>query len=135
MSTLPNPAPIITSTSQAFWDATTEGRFTLQKCDSCDLVVWVPRRTCPNCWQENLRTFDASGKGTVYSFTIIRKGAGDWKDAGPFVYAYVELDEGPRVQTNIVGCPVDDVHIGMKVEVEWHDTGKGAALYRFHPAR
>ena len=65
MSTLPNPAPIVTSTTKAFWDATTEGRFTLQKCDACDLVVWVPRRTCPGCWQENLRTFDASGRGKI----------------------------------------------------------------------
>ena len=135
MSQLPAPAPLVTVANKEFWDATAEGRFLLQKCDACDLVIWFPRRSCPECWQENLRSFDASGRGTVYSFTIIRKGQNEYKESGPFVYAYVELEEGPRVMTNIVDCPVDDVRIGMPVEVVWHDTGKGNALYRFRPAK
>lgn len=135
MTTLPNPAPMVTSTSQAFWQATSEGRFLLQRCDACDVVVWFPRKHCPECWTESLTHFDASGNGTIYSFTIIRKVANEYKEATPFVVAYVELEEGPRVMTNIVGCNVDDVRVGMPVEIEFHDTGEGNALYRFHPAK
>ena len=133
MSTLPNPAPLVTQANKAFWDATAEGRFQLQRCNACDTVLWFPRRQCPSCWTENISTFDASGKGIIYSFAVIRKGAMLYKEAGPFVVAYVELAEGPRVMTNIIECDVDAVKVGMPVEVVWHDTGQGNALYRFRP--
>ena len=131
MSTLPTPAPTVTQANAAFWAATAEGRFQLQRCNECDTVLWFPRRHCPSCWTENVSTFDASGKGVVYSFTVIRKGAMAYKESGPFVIAYVELTEGPRVMTNIVDCDVETVKVGMPVEVVWYDTGQGNALYRF----
>jgi uncharacterized protein len=133
MSTLPNPAPLVTQANESFWAATADGRFQLQRCNECDTVLWFPRRHCPSCWTENVSTFDASGKGVIYSFTIIRKGAMAYKDSGPFVIAYVELTEGPRVMTNIVECDVETVAVGMPVEVVFHDTGQGNALYRFRP--
>ena len=133
MSTLPNPAPTVTQANAAFWAATAEDRFQLQRCNECDTVLWFPRRHCPSCWTENVSTFDASGKGVIYSFTVIRKGAMLYKDAGPFVVAYVELAEGPRVMTNVVDCDVETVKVGMPVEVVFHDTGEGNALYRFRP--
>jgi hypothetical protein len=131
---LPVPAPKVTTTNAAFWAATAEGRFTLQRCPACGLVIWFPRRTCPQCWTEDIESFAASGRGSVYSFTVVRKGSGAYKDAAPFVVAYVELEEGPRVLTNITGCDPADVTVGMAVEVEWHDTGEGNAIYRFRPA-
>lgn len=131
---LPAPAPIITSTTAAFWKATTQGRFILQRCDACNIVLWFPRRNCPTCWTEEVSTFDAQQTGTIYSFTVVRKGAGVFKDAGPFVVAYVELADGPRIMTNIVDCDIDALHIGMPVEMVFHDTGEGSALYRFRPA-
>ncbi len=134
MSTLPNPAPTVTQANAAFWAATAEGRFQLQRCNECDTVLWFPRRHCPSCWTENVSTFDASGKGVIYSFTVIRKGAMAYKESGPFVVAYVELAEGPRVMTNIVDCDVETVTVGMPVEVVFHDTGQGNALYRFRPS-
>jgi uncharacterized protein len=133
MSTLPNPAPLVTQANKSFWAATADGRFQLQRCNECDTVLWFPRRHCPSCWTENVSTFNASGKGVIYSFTIIRKGAMAYKDSGPFVVAYVELAEGPRVMTNIVDCDVETVNVGMPVEVVFHDTGEGNALYRFRP--
>jgi len=96
-------------------------------------MVWFPRKHCPDCWTETLSVFDASGRGTVYSFTIIRKVANDYKAATPFVVAYVELSEGPRVMTNIVDCDPESVTVGMPVEMVFHDTGEGNALYRFRP--
>jgi uncharacterized OB-fold protein len=134
MSTLPVPAPLVTPANERFWAATAQNRFELQRCTACDTVVWFPQRRCPECWTESLDTFDAAGTGTVYSFTVVRRGNGDWRDAAPFVLAYVELDEGPRVLTNIVDCDPDDVHIDMPVTLLWHDTGENSSLYRFRPA-
>lgn len=131
---LPAPAPIINSTTAEFWKATTEGRFILQRCNACDIVLWFPRRNCPKCWTEDVSTFDAQQTGTIYSFTVVRKGKGAFQDAGPFVIAYVELADGPRIMTNIVDCDIDALHIGMTVEMVFHDTGEGSALYRFRPA-
>jgi uncharacterized OB-fold protein len=125
---------MVTQANAEFWAATAEGRFQLQRCNECDTVLWFPRRHCPSCWTENVSTFDATGKGEIYSFTIIRKGAMAYKDSGPFVVAYVELAEGPRVMTNIVDCDVETIAVGMPVEVVFHDTGEGNALYRFRPA-
>ena len=134
MTMLPAPAPVINSTTAEFWKATTEGRFLLQRCNACDIVLWFPRRNCPKCWTEDVSTFDAQQTGTIYSFTVVRKGKGAFQDAGPFVIAYVELADGPRIMTNIVDCDLDALHIGMPVEMVFHDTGEGSALYRFRPA-
>lgn len=134
MNDLPTPAPVVTTTTKAFWDATAEGRFMLQRCDGCQTVVWFPKNHCPECFGTAMSTFDCSGRGTVYSHTIIRKVANEYKDATPFVVAYVELEEGPRVMTNIVGCAPEDVRVGMAVTMVFHDTGEGSALYRFIPA-
>ena len=134
MNDLPVTPPSVNPTTRVFWDATAEGRFLLQHCEACDLVIWFPRRHCPSCWTENLAVFDASGTGEVYSYTVIHKGANDWKDVAPYVVAYVELAEGPRVLTNIVGCDPGDVRVGMPVRIVWQDTGAGSALYRFTPA-
>jgi len=131
---LPTPAPVINTTTAEFWKATTEGRFILQRCNACDIVLWFPRRNCPKCWTEDVSTFDAQQTGTIYSYTVVRKGIGAFKDSGPFVIAYVELADGPRILTNIVECDIDALHIGMPVEMVFHDTGEGSALYRFRPA-
>jgi len=133
MSQLPAPAPLVTSTTEAFWAGTAQGRFILQRCDSCTEVIWFPRRECPYCWTETLTSFDATGKGTVYTFTIVRKGGGEFAGSAPYVVAYVELAEGPRILTNIIDCDPETVVVGMPVEMVFHDTGKGNARYRFRP--
>ncbi len=134
MNNLPAPAPMVTSTTKEFWDATSRGEFLLQRCEQCDLVIWFPRSYCPECASTSLPTFRASGRGVVYSHTVIRKVGNDYKGAVPFVVAYVELDEGPRVMTNIVECEPGEVSVGMRVEMVFHDTGEGNALYRFRPS-
>ena len=130
---LPAPAPQPNLETQAFWDATAEGRFLLKRCDACGLVIWYPRFLCPDCHTIETSWFEASGKGTVYTYTVVRKGQGPYAEAAPYVAAYVELEEGPRVLTNLVEVEPDEVRIGMPVEVVWHDTGEGTALYRFKP--
>ena len=117
-----------------FWAGTVEGRFILRRCDDCEAVIWYPRAHCPACMSTNISSFDSSGNGVVYSFSITRKGGGAWRDSGPYVLAYVELNEGPRVLTNIVGCPVGDVFIGQPVRVVFEEPIEGTAVYRFAPS-
>jgi uncharacterized OB-fold protein len=132
---LPNIAPKPNLETQPFWDATAEGRLLLERCDApgCGTVIWYPRSFCPTCGSMDTSWFEASGRGTIYSCTVTRRGQGAYRDAGPFVLAYVELEEGPRVMTNIVDCDPATVHIGQAVHVTFHDTGQGSALPRFRP--
>lgn len=105
----------------------------LQRCSACGTVIWWPRAVCPECSSFDLEPFAAAGTGTVYSYTVVRKGQGKWRDVAPYVLAYVELAEGPRLLTNIVDCDPDSVHIDMAVTIAWADTGEGTKLPRFRP--
>ena len=134
MSGLPTSAPTISPETAEFWAATAEGRLLLKRCDTCGTVIWYPRSLCPDCHGTDTSWFEASGQGTVYSYTVNYRGDGPWKDVAPYVIAYVELDEGPRVMTNIVDCDVDSVSIGQQVSAVWDDTGQGNAVLRFRPA-
>jgi hypothetical protein len=132
---LPVPVPDVTPETEAFWTATAEGTLLLPRCDRCGAVIWYPRAFCPVCASLEVSWIPASGRGTVYSFTVVRRPAPPYDRSGPFVVAYVELEEGPRILTNVVECEPDAVEIGMPVEVVFHDTGEGRALYRFRPER
>jgi uncharacterized protein len=120
--------------TQEFWDATARGELLLRKCDDCSSIIWYPRAFCSACSSQNTSWITSSGRGTIYAFSITRKGAGAWAENGPYVIAYIELEEGPRVLSNVVGCSVDRVSIGMPVSVIFDDTGEGMSIYRFAPA-
>jgi uncharacterized OB-fold protein len=130
---LPTEEPSRGRETRIFWDALNEERFVLPRCDSCAHVIWYPRLFCPMCHTTDVSWFDASGLGRVFSFTVVRKAFGAWQDAVPYVIAYVELDEGPRVLTNIVDCDPDTVSIGDRVGIVYDPSPKGAAVYRFAP--
>ena len=132
---LPAPSPVVTPETEEFWAATAEGRLLLRRCDDCGTVIWYPRAHCPGCGSQRTSWSDASGNGTVYAFTVVHRSVVDgFREAVPYVVAYVELEEGPRVMTNIVDCDPGSVEVGMPVTVVFHDTGKGNALFRFRPA-
>ena len=131
---LPAPAPPVNPETKPFWDATSEGRLLLKRCLDCGSVIWYPRAICPDCASLRTEWFQASGRGHVYSYTVNHRTEGAYKDAAPLVLAYVQLDEGPRVMTNIVEADADALAIGLPVEVTFHDTGEGSALPRFRPA-
>jgi uncharacterized protein len=130
---LPADAPLVNAETKPFWDATAEGRLVLPRCDTCDFVIWYPRVVCPACHATSVTWGELSGRGRVYSYTVTRRNQGRWGDVAPYVVAYVELDEGPRLLTNVVGCDPDDVHVDLEVEVVFADTGEGPALPRFRP--
>ncbi len=131
--TLPAPPPIVNAETKPFWDATAEGKLLLARCKGCSTVMWYPRAFCPECSSFDIEWTEASGKGTIYSYTINRRGQGDYRDLA-YVVAYVELAEGPRVLTNIVDCDMSALKVGQAVEVVFHPTSSGVALPRFKPA-
>lgn len=133
--TLPAPAPEVSADTAPFWEATARGTLLLQRCTQDQTVIWYPRYVCPTCHSTELEWFEGSGRGTVYSCTVTTKGILEYKDAGSYVLALVELEEGAKMLTNVVDCDPASVHIGQAVEVVFHDTGAGNALPRFRPAQ
>lgn len=129
------PAPHPSDLTAAFWAATTEGRFLIQRCTRCQAAIFYPRVNCTECGSTELVNEDASGHGTVYTYTVARRPTHRaWAEAGPYVIAIVELAEGPHVTTNIVECDPDDVRVGMPVEVCFAPEVDGVALPLFRPA-
>jgi uncharacterized OB-fold protein len=130
---LPAPAPTVNPETERFWTAADAGKLLLKRCSNCSATIWYPRTLCPECGSLQTEWFEGSGRGTIYSFTINHQGAGVYSGE-PYVIAYVELDEGPRVLTNIVGIDPSRVTIGMTVQSVFDKTGEGSALLRFIPA-
>jgi uncharacterized protein len=127
----PNPSPV----TQPFWDATRERRYLLQWCRPCDEPVHYPRWACPRCLGEDLEWRQASGRGEVYTFNVMhRPGSPLMADATPYVIALVDLEEGARILTNVVGCDPADVKVGMAVRLDWEELSDGRALAVFVPA-
>lgn len=132
---VPKPLPVPSRTTKPFWDAAKQHRLSIQRCGSCNEYVFYPRTICPHCGSGDLAWTDVSGRATLYSFTIARKAtARPWAEDVPYVIAIVELEEGPRMTSNIVGCPVDDVRIGMPLIASFQDVSDEITLVMFRPA-
>lgn len=134
---LPAPEPVPEPETQRFWDALNDHVLALQRCATCQEVIWYPRFFCPRCGGTDTSWFQASGDGVIYTFTVVRKSRRPGYDtAVPYVVASVELDEGPRIFANIVDCDPGDVRIGQRVRVTFVPADGGRwTLYRFRPAR
>ena len=131
---LPVAPPMVTEETREFWEALTQSRFVLPRCGACASWIWYPRGFCPVCGSRDTTWQEASGRGRIYSYTVVRKsGLPGWSEAVPYVIAYVELDEGPRVMSNIVGCEPAVLTIGSRVRVVMPKDGDGHALFRFEP--
>lgn len=133
-SSLPVPVPDRNPDTERFWEATLDGQLLIRRCRTCGDAIWYPRPICPFCHSTDTVWETGSGRGSIYSFSVVRRAGGQWRESTPYVLAYVELEEGPRIMTNIVDCDVDSVEIDDAVEVVFFDTGEGSALPRFRPA-
>ncbi len=103
-----------------FWQATREQTFKYQQCANCGTVVWYPRAHCTGCTNSALEWKTSAGEGTIYTFSIVRQSYHPFfRGQVPYVVAYVDLDEGPRFLTNVVGVDADAVSIGQRVRLEW----------------
>lgn len=130
---LPAPAPEVNPETEPFWAATARGELQVKQCEDCASLIYYPRSICPECGSLRTTWRQVSGRGRIYSYTVNHQGEGPYREHGPFVLAYVELDEGPRLMTNIVADDPAELAVGLPVEVVFHDTGEGSALPRFQP--
>jgi uncharacterized OB-fold protein len=107
-----------------FWAATKEHELRYQRCDDCQTVVFYPRGHCTSCLGRNLSWHTSRGEGTVYTYSVIRQSYHPFfRGKVPFAVAWIDLDEGPRLLSNITGVddPTSDVAVGQRVRVEWED--------------
>ena len=124
--------------TEPFWRATRDHRLTYQVCDECGTIVFYPRRQCTNCGSNSLTWKESKGEGTVYTFSVVRQNRHPaFKDLGAYAVGYIDLDEGFRMLSNVVGVadPTKEIKVGQRVKVQWEDQPGGElSLPMFVPA-
>ena len=135
--TMPNfPLPIPTQDTEPFWQGLREGKLLLQRCLSCRAIRYPPRPMCAECNSLETEWVPASGRGSVYSYTVTHQALHPTLvDRIPHVVILVELEEGVRITSNILDCQVSDVYIGLPVEVVLDQVTDEVTLPKFRPRR
>ena len=128
------PVPVASPESTRYWQAAKEHRLLIPRCNACRKFWFPPSQLCPHCLSADTGWEAASGHGTIYSFVVFHRVyhpafAGEV----PYVVAIVELEEGPRMLTNIVGVPVDQVRCNMPVTVVFDDVSREVSVPKFTP--
>lgn len=123
------PAPAVNPENKPWFDAAAEGRLLLKRCGDCGEYHHYPRAICPFCFSANTAWVEAKGTGSVHTYSVLRRGV-----PVPYCIAYVTLDEGVSMMTNIVDCDLDTVRIGQKVKVVFKPTEGGPPVPMFAPA-
>jgi uncharacterized OB-fold protein len=121
------PAPHVSPETKPFFDAAAQGRLSIKKCSACGQPHHYPRALCPFCGSERTEWVPASGRGTIYSYSVMRR------VPTPYAIAYVTLDEGVTMMTNIVDCDLDTLRIGQQVQVTFKPTDGGPPVPMFTP--
>ena len=122
------PAPPVSAETKPFWDAAAAGRLLLKRCEACGEPHYYPRAICPFCGSDRTTWLEASGGGAIYSYSVFRRAP------VPYAIAYVTLDEGPTMMTNIVEADLDALRIGQRVRVRFTPTEGGPPVPTFAPA-
>ncbi|QGG94025.1 Zn-ribbon domain-containing OB-fold protein [Actinomarinicola tropica] len=133
---MPRIEPPVTPLAEPYWEATRPEEPVAQRCGSCDGFVWYPREACPHCLSADLRWEPLAGTGTIYTFNVMRKpGNPMMGDEVPYVVGLVDLDEGIRMTTNIVGADPSSLRCDQRVAVDWsEELSDGRRLPVFRPA-
>ncbi len=129
------PIPVADEASQEFYDGAKDGRLMLLRCSQCDRYRLPGRERCADCWSTEAEWAQASGRGKLYTFGVMhQKYHPAFAEVTPYNYAIVELEEGPRLVTNIVECENDDLRTDMPVEAVFDAVSDETTLIRFRPA-
>jgi len=135
LGVMPTPAlPAITPLTRPFWDAASQGRLMLPRCNACQRHFFRPEVACTHCFATDWQWVDASGRGSLYSYSVLHKAPAPGFQV-PLVLAVVELDEGPCMFSNLVGVEMGDIRIDMPLQVAFEQVGAGIFLPRFRAAR
>lgn len=123
------PDPLVNPESRRWWDAAAERRLLVGHCEACRRHHFYPRALCPHCMSDRTAWVEAGGGGVIYSFSVMRRGV-----PAPYAIAYVRLDEGVSMLTNLVDCDFDALAIGQRVRVAFAASASGALVPVFAPA-
>jgi uncharacterized OB-fold protein len=132
VSATARPAPIVTEDSAVFWDAADDGRLVAQRCAKCGRLRHPPRPMCPECRSLDVETVELSGRGALYSYALLHHPQHPAFDY-PVFAALVDLEEGVRLVSNLVGVERDDIRIGMPLQAEFVETDGGHRIPVFRP--
>jgi len=135
VTTYNKPLPRADIISKDFWEAAKRHELIVQRCQQCNEHILYPRQICPRCLSSKLEWVKVSGKGRIYTHSVIYQPAhpGFVNDI-PYVLAIIELDEGPRILSNIVECVPEDVKVDMPVTAVFDDVTPEVTLIKFKPA-
>ena len=126
--------PVIDAESAAFWAGAKQHKFLIRHCNACGRSHFYPRHSCPHCWSDNCEWRPSSGRGRVYSYTVIHHNdVLPFKERLPYIVALIDLEEGVRVTTNIVEGTPEVMHVGMPVEVVYEHVSDEVTLPQFRP--
>ena len=130
------PLPHIDEEMRPWWEAAQRHELYIQKCRDCGDLRFHPRALCTNCMSSRAEWIKCSGRGKIYTFTVTyQNGSSGFRDSLPYVLAWVELEEGVKMLTNIVDCPPDQVKIDQRVEAVFDDVTPDVTLVKFRPSR
>lgn len=136
MSDYLKPLPTPSIDSVPFWEGCRRHELLLQRCDACGHILHPPAPRCPECLGTSLTWTKLIGRGRVYSFVVYRRAYHPgFENELPYVVGLVDLDEGPRLISTIVGCDPQAVRCDMPVEVVFEDVTNEATLYKFRPSQ
>ena len=129
------PIPKPTPETKPFWEAAKQRKLRIQRCRDCAQHYFYPRPLCPHCLSRNVEWIEASGRGTLHSFVINHRAPRGFPATGPFIIGIVQLDEGPKMMSNIVGIAADpkQLRCDMPVEVVFEDITDEITLSKFKP--
>ena len=122
--------------TEPFWDAAREGRLLIKECRACEQFHFYPRPFCPKCWSEDVEWVEASGRATLYTWSVVqRNDLPPFNERVPYVAAVVDLEEGPRMMTNVVDCEFEALTMGMDLVAVFHPISDEFTIVRFCPAQ
>jgi uncharacterized OB-fold protein len=135
-STRPKPLPVVTEENRPFWEGCQQGKLLLQQCSECHHYQFYPRLYCMQCSSDSLHWVESSGRGAIYSYTIIHQNKSlQFVHDTPYNVAIVQLDEGPRLLSNIVEIEATELRIDLPVKVMFDRVNEMISLPRFKPLR
>ena len=132
----PKPLPDISGVMKPFWDTARQRRLAVQRCRGCGAHRFPARDLCSRCLSREVEWVTVSGRGSVFSWAVMHQVYHPgFADQVPYAVVVVELEEGARVVSNLVDCPVGEIRAGMPVEVVFDDVTPEVTLPKFRPVR
>ena len=127
--------PVPDLETERYWSAARDHTLLIKRCRACGHPFFYPRPFCPSCWSDDVEWEQASGRATLYTWSVVRQNdLPPWPTRVPYVAAVVDLEEGPRMLTNVVDCDVDDLRVGMPLIVTFREETDDITLPVFSPA-